>query len=132
MPSNTYFLIRENDNKIIGLIYIRLTLNEKLKHYGGNIGYCVRPLERNKGYNKINLYLALKICDSHNLKEVMLDANIDNIASWKTMEALGGRRFKEYYNEEVQHVIVDYMIDVKSGLEIGKKYEPNISYPIVR
>ena len=44
------------------MINIRLALNESLKKYGGNIGYCIRPVERGKGYNKINLYLGLKIC----------------------------------------------------------------------
>lgn len=62
VPARTYFLIRSNDNKIVGMINIRLALNEHLKKFGGNIGYCIRPTERGKGYNKINLYLGLKVC----------------------------------------------------------------------
>lgn len=62
VPARTYFLIRCSDNKIIGMINIRLSLNEKLKKYGGHIGYSIRPTERGKGYNKINLYLGLKDC----------------------------------------------------------------------
>lgn len=35
VPSKTFFLIRENDNKIVGMIHIRLALNEMLKELGG-------------------------------------------------------------------------------------------------
>ena len=57
------FRIKSNDNKIIG--NIKVTLNENLKKFGGHIGYSIRPTERNKGYNKINLYLGLKICQEY-------------------------------------------------------------------
>ena len=33
VPTETFFLLRENDNKIVGMINIRLVLNEKLKKY---------------------------------------------------------------------------------------------------
>ena len=39
----------------------------------------------NKGYNKINLYLGLKICQEYNIKMVFIDAAKDNPASWKTI-----------------------------------------------
>ena len=57
VPSETFFLLREKDNKIIGIINIRLALNEKLKKFGGHIGYSIRPTERRKGHNIVNLYL---------------------------------------------------------------------------
>lgn len=31
VPAETYFLVRESDNKIVGMINIRLALNENLK-----------------------------------------------------------------------------------------------------
>ena len=43
VPAETYFLVRKSDNKIVGMINIRLQLNEKLKAFGGNIGYSIRP-----------------------------------------------------------------------------------------
>ena len=57
VPARTYFLVRDTDRRIIGMINIRLCLNERLSHYGGHMGYSIRPTERGKGYNKINLYL---------------------------------------------------------------------------
>ena len=117
VPARTYFLIRENDNKIIGMISIRLTLNDKLKRHGGHIGYGIRPTERGKGYNKINLYLGLQKCQEFGLDKVILDANIDNIASWKTMEALNGKRIKTYLEENDNLTFVRYEIDVLEALE---------------
>lgn len=118
VPARTYFLIRSNDNKIIGMINIRLALNERLKKYGGHIGYSIRPKERGKGYNKINLYLGLKICKEYGIKKVLMDADKENPASWKTMEALGGINIREYYDDENAHCIVkDYEIDVDDSIK---------------
>jgi len=89
VPKRTYFLIRTDDNKIIGISNIRLKLNQKYLYYGRNIGYSIRPTERGKGYNKINLYLALKVCKKYEIKKALLDVDKANMASWKTMEALG-------------------------------------------
>ncbi len=86
----TFLLIRESDNKIVGTINVRWNLTEKMKQFGGHIGYGIRPTERRKGYNKINLYLGLLEAQKLGLKKVMLDCDASNIGSEKTMQALGG------------------------------------------
>ena len=128
-PGETYFLVRQSDKRIVGMINIRYVLNERLKKYGGNIGYSIRPTERRKGYNKINLYLALKLCQLHGVKKVLLDADTDNPASWKTIEALGGAMLREYFDDEFDHCMVrDYEIDVDASLErFSKIYEPMVA-----
>ena len=127
VPARTYFLIRENDNKIIGMINIRTALNERLSKFGGHIGYGIRPSERGKGYNKINLYLGLKVCNEYGIDKVFMDADLKNPASWKTMEALGGERINQYFSDAEQCDIVDYNIDVKKALENYKDiYEPYV------
>ena len=65
---------------------IRFCLNENLKKVGGHIGYSIRPSERGNGYNKINLYLALKVCKEKGIKDAILTADENTTASWKTME----------------------------------------------
>ncbi len=118
VPARTYFLVRDNDKRIVGMVNIRLALNERLSKFGGHIGYSIRPTERGKGYNKINLYLALKVCRQYKINKVFMDADLNNEASWKTMEALGGKRIREYYDEEFSHTtVVDYNIDVLKSLE---------------
>lgn len=88
--SKTFLLIRKNDNKLIGMINVRWNLTEEMKRFGGNIGYGIRPIERRKGYNKINLYLGLLEAKKIGLDKVMLDCETSNIASSKTMTSLGG------------------------------------------
>lgn len=127
VPARTYFLVRESDERIIGMCNIRLALNERLRRFGGHIGYSIRPSERAKGYNKVNLYLALKVCAQHGIQEVLMDADLDNPASWKTMEALGGRRIREFYDEEIAHCpVVDYQINVENALETHKEFDEQI------
>ena len=118
VPARTFFLVRESDRRIIGMINIRLALNERLRQFGGHIGYCIRPTERGKGYNKINLYLGLKVCRKYGIESVWMDADLKNPASWKTMEALGGVRIREYDDPVHAHcTVVDYRIDVRKALE---------------
>lgn len=88
--SKTFLLIRENDDKIVGTINVRWNLTESMKQFGGNIGYGIRPTERRKGYNKINLYLGLIEAQKLGLDRVMLDCDVNNLGSAKTMQSLGG------------------------------------------
>jgi len=127
VPARTYFLVRESDSRIVGMINIRLALNERLSRYGGNIGYSIRPTERGKGYNNINLYLGLKVCDRYGISSVFLDADLDNPASWRTMEAMGGERIREYYDDQDAHcTVVDYIIDVQKALREHPEYEKKV------
>ena len=121
VPSETYFLVRKDDNKIIGMINIRLTLNNKLRALGGNIGYGIRPTERRKGYNKVNLYLGLLICSKHNIKNVQLDCDKSNLGSKKTIESLGGILQREYYSDEEKCIILSYNIDVEKSIKENKE-----------
>lgn len=128
VPAETYFLVRENDNKIVGMINIRLTLNENLKKFGGHIGYSIRPTERKKGYNKVNLYLGLLYCKEHGISEVLMDCDKSNLGSAKTIQALGGKLIREYYDDTYTHCTVqDYIINVEEAIEkYSSIYEPFI------
>ena len=130
VPARTYFLVRESDRRIVGMINIRLALNEKLSRYGGHIGYSIRPTERGKGYNKVNLYLGLKTCQQYGIEKVFMDADLANPPSWKTMEALGGIRIRQYYDDVNAHcTVVDYDIDVNRALAEHPEFEDMIMPP---
>ena len=85
VPSSTYLGVREKDNYIVGMIDIRHYLNEYLTQVGGNIGYSVRKTERNKGYAKQMLKLALEKCKELKIKKVLITCDEDNIASEKVI-----------------------------------------------
>lgn len=113
----TFLLIRKNDNKIIGTINIRWNLSEEMKKFAGNIGYGIRPTERRKGYNKINLYLGLIEAKKAGLDRVMLDCETKNLASSKTMEALGGKLERTEIDPSDGILTSVYWIDVDESLE---------------
>jgi predicted acetyltransferase len=118
VPATTYFMIREKDDKIIGMINLRHELNERLAKTGGHIGYSIRPTERKKGYAKIQLYLCLLKAKEIGLEKVMLTCDENNIASAKTMEALGAIfKRKEKEKDRVTKV---YWINVNESI---KKHE---------
>ena len=126
--SKTFLLIRKNDNKIIGTINVRWNLTETMKKFGGNIGYSIRPTERRKGYNKINLYLGLLEAQKLGLDRVMLDCDVNNLGSDRTMKSLGGvleRTEIDPYDGILTNV---YWFDVDDCINKYKSvYEPFIN-----
>jgi len=117
VPDLTYFLVRESDNRIIGMCNIRLRLNNRLARCGGHIGYGIKPSERGNGYNHYNLYMALEICRWHGLDSVVLDCNVSNPASERTMIALGGRLINEFIDPSDNELCHRYEIRVSESLE---------------
>jgi predicted acetyltransferase len=126
VPAETYMLIRESDNRLIGMINIRYALNERLQRLGGHIGYGIRPTERGHGYNEINLYLALERCYEQGLDMVLLDCNDNNPASWRTMLALGGNLIHTWEDPE-EGLCRRYSINVERAINTYRSvYEPRI------
>ena len=117
VPATTYFNIRESDNKIIGMVNFRHSLNERLRKIGGHIGYGIRPTERRKGYAKIQLYLALLEAQKLGLDKVMVDCIETNIGSEKTILALGGEFEEKVFDETRQKYLKNYWINVDEALE---------------
>ena len=119
VPGKTFLLIRKNDNKIVGTINIRWNLSEDMLKFGGHIGYGIRPTERRKGYNKIQLYLVLLEAQKLNLDKVMLDCSVDNLGSDKTIKALGGILERCELDESDNTMTNVYWINVDESI---KKY----------
>lgn len=98
--SSTFFAVREDDERIIGMVDIRHELNDFLRNYGGHIGYGVRPSERGKGYATRILRLALDYCRSIGLDSVMLACDKENAASRKTIQKCGGIFEREFIHTD--------------------------------
>lgn len=100
--TDTFFAVRKADNKIIGIIDLRHTLNEFLKDFG-NCGYSVRPSERNQGYATEMLDQLKKVAKEVGLSELHISVEKSNIASIKVIQHNGGEyeRSFTYENETI-------------------------------
>ena len=127
-PGKTFLLIRENDNRIVGTINVRWNLDEAMLRFGGHIGYGIRPTERRKGYNKINLYLGMMEAKNIGLERVMLDCDVNNLGSDKTLKALGGKLERTEIDPSDGVLTNVYWFNVEDTLNNYKDiYEPYIS-----
>ena len=118
--SKTFFVIRKNDNRIVGMINIRYNIsNEMLRKGASHIGYGIRPTERSKGYAKIALYLGLIEEQKLGEDNVLLECTVDNIGSNKTIRALGGRLEKTELDANDNTMTNYYWINV---IDSVKKY----------
>jgi len=90
VPAGLFLLVDGTSDRILGAVSIRYRLSDYLLHYGGHVGYGVRPSERGKGYAKKMLSLALKICREHEIDRVLVTCDTVNVASARTIRANGG------------------------------------------
>lgn len=103
-PRITYIMY--TDGYPVGEIMIRPVLNDYWETFSGNIGYKIRPSERNKGYGNIILKLALEECKKLNMREVYLQCLKNNIYSSNVIIKNNGKLVNEdiytlYYKIEL-------------------------------
>ncbi len=99
-------------SKLIGLLSIRYDLPEFLRKKYGDIGYGVRPSERNKGYATMMLQYALSVCRNKGMTKVILGCYKDNIASAKTIQKNGGILTEENDNYKESKISQYYLINL--------------------
>ena len=112
VPSSQFIFVREEDNKIVGMIDIRHTLNDYLETYGGHIGYSVAPGERRKGYASQMLKEALIKCRELGIDKVLITCADNNEGSRKTILANGGIYESTVYEPEEKVSLERYWITV--------------------
>lgn len=110
VPGLTYFYVREEDDTIVGMINIRLALNDFLRKEGGHIGYSIRPTERSKGYATKMLSEALDFCRTIGMNNFIISCDKDNPASAGVIKNCGGVLDAEFYSDTFKEVIQRYCI----------------------
>lgn len=125
--SKTFFVVREIDSRIVGMINVRYNISDdKLKTWASHIGYGIRPTERRKGYAKTALYLGLIEEQKLGEERILLDCTVDNIGSNKTILSLGGELEKTELDEYDNKMTNYYWINVNDSIE--KYYENYKNY----
>ena len=111
-----YIFVREEDEKIVGMLQIRPVFNEYLEKYGGHIGYSVAPSERRKGYAVMMLGMALPKCAELGIGRVLVTCDKDNEASRRTILDNGGIYESVVYEPDEGIYVERYWI-VPSGVK---------------
>jgi len=105
-----YLCFREE--RLAGLLSIRYSLPQALSESLGDIGYGVRPSERNKGYATAMLGHGLAVCKACGKRRVILGCYKDNIPSAKTILKNGGVLLWESDSYQEGRLSQYYGIDV--------------------
>ncbi|MBR5048638.1 MAG: GNAT family N-acetyltransferase [Erysipelotrichaceae bacterium] len=84
--------------KLVGLLSVRPELSEQLRTRYGDIGYGVRPSERQKGYATQMLRQGLAVCRQADLKLAVVACYKDNQASAAVIRKNGGVLIAENEN----------------------------------
>ncbi|MFC4639708.1 GNAT family N-acetyltransferase [Deinococcus hohokamensis] len=74
----------------LGRVSLRHSLNQRLRDYGGHIGYEIRPSARRQGHGRRILALALERAWALGLDAVLVTCDVDNFGSRGVIEANGG------------------------------------------
>lgn len=104
------YYVREEDDRIVGMINIRLATSDAVRTEVGHMGYSIRPTERRKHYGTQMLKEALEFCKPLRLNEVVLTCDKTNPASAGVIKNCGGVLEAEFYSEMFDEVIQRYVI----------------------
>lgn len=105
------YLCLEQD-KLMGLLSIRYELPEELSQSIGDIGYGVRPTQRNKGYATAMLRHALSVCKENSMNSVLLGCYKENPASAAVIRKNGGVLIAESDNYSEGRISQYYQIEL--------------------
>ncbi len=107
-----YMFVREEDQKIVGMINIRHHLNAYLERYGGHIGCSIAPSERHKEYATLMLKMALSKCRELGIDRVLVTCNDDNEGSRRIILKCGGIYESVVYDSAEDEYVERYWIDL--------------------
>lgn len=90
----TYLVLTKEKDNLIALFDIRHSLEYENGDVYGHIGVEIRPTQRNKGYYKHILKLAIEATQEFNILEVVISCEYDNIVSKKGIEHIFGKEYE--------------------------------------
>ena len=86
-----YLVLQKSDDYLIGIFDIRHSLNYKHGDVYGHIGVDIRPSERNKGYYKKILNMAMEKAQDFSINPLVISCEYGNIISYKGITHIFGK-----------------------------------------
>ncbi len=90
VPSYRFLMRRAGDGAQMGEVDLRIGLTERLRAYGGNVGYYVDPAFRGHRYASRSVRLLFALARAHGMEELWITCAPENVASRRTCELAGG------------------------------------------
>ena len=111
VSATQFIAIRKSDNVVVGAVNVRHSLTDNLRIHGGHIGDCIRKSERGKGYETMQIGLALQFCKDLGVDKALMSCVKTNIASERSIVKNGGVLENEVFADG--EVYKRFWIDLK-------------------
>ena len=79
---------------LLGVVNVRHTLTDSLRHVGGHVGYAVRPSARRRGHGTTLLRAGLEVCAGLGITEALITCDETNVGSVRVIANHGGRQIE--------------------------------------
>ena len=112
VPTTQYICVRPYDNRLVGMILLRHSLNEYLEQYGGHVEFSVLPDERGKGYATWMLKNILRYAKDRDIERVLLACEPKNEAARRVIAKNGGEFVDKVLDPEYEIELERYAIRV--------------------
>ena len=94
LPFYWWNVVRKGDNAEVGKISFRIGHNYH-SYYNGNIGYEIDEEYQGNNYAYKACKMLMDVAIYHQMDKIYFSCTYDNIASYKTIEKLGGKLIEE-------------------------------------
>ncbi len=108
------------DGEVVGRIALRHVLDEKLRRFGGHLGYEVRPSARRRGIAAEMIRQVLQTPLARSIGRLLVTCAPANVGSSKAILANGGVLEKIEFVEAIQRDTSFYWIDVGAAGARGR------------
>ena len=98
--------------QMVGVFSLKFELTDYLLHYGGHVGYAVRPSCRLRGYATEILRHGLELSREFGFSKILAVCDEDNVASERVIVKNGGVLENELFDEEENVMVKRYWIDL--------------------
>lgn len=106
-PSYYYKIYKKDGNQLVGTAGIRLGITSRTE-YLGHIEYDIIESYRGNNYAAKAVQLLKQVAIKHELQDIIITSNVDNIASRKTIEKIGGTL------QQIQKIPLQYRLQKKN------------------